>query len=65
MNLLYDITYDMEYKRVIRSRLNVHVMDTSFIITEGNYGSIGAEDSACHGYYIIIIICSHIIFKKT
>ena len=53
MTFLYDGTYNVEYEWIIRNILNVHVMDTYFIITEGNYGAIGADDSACHGYYII------------
>ena len=30
-------------------------MNVYFIITKGNYISIDADDSACHGYYIIIL----------
>ena len=30
-------------------------MNMSLIITEGNYGAIGADGSTCHGKYIIKI----------
>ena len=29
-------------------------MDMSLVITKGNYGSIGADDFSCNGYYIIL-----------
>ena len=35
-----------------------NVMNVSFIITKGNYGAIDAENSSCHGYYIIRIFSS-------
>ena len=28
-------------------------MNMSLIIMEGKYGAIGADNSSCHGYYII------------
>ena len=30
----------------------------SLIVTEGKYGAIDADDSLCHGYYIIKISSS-------
>ena len=33
-------------------------MNTSLIFTEGIYGDIDADDSSCHGYYIIIFSSS-------
>ena len=33
-------------------------MNMSLIIMEGNYSTIGADDSTCHGYYIIIFSSS-------
>ena len=29
------------------------VMNIYLIIMEGNYGAIDADDSTCHGYYVI------------
>ena len=33
-------------------------MNTSLIITRGNYGAIDSDDYSCHGYYIIIFSSS-------
>ena len=33
--------------------LDGNVMNMSLIVTEGDYVDIDADDSTCHGYYII------------
>ena len=40
-------------------------MNVSLIITEVNYGATYADNSACHGYYVIIFFHIHIPFNKT
>ena len=44
---------NVEYERVNRTILHGNVMNMPFIIIEEKYGAIDANDSACHGYYII------------
>ena len=54
MNLLDDGTDNVKYECMNRNILDGNFMNVSLIITEGNYGDIYADYSACHGYYIII-----------
>ena len=42
------------YEHINQTILNGNVMNISVIIMEVDYGAIGADDSSCHGYYIII-----------
>ena len=52
--LLDDGTDNVKYECMNRNILDGNFMNVSLIITEGNYGDIYADYSACHGYYIII-----------
>ena len=48
-----DETEEEYYEHMNRTILDGNVMNMSLIIMEGNYGAIDADDSSCHGYYII------------
>ena len=53
---MYDVSYKEEYEHMNQTILHGNVMNTSLIITEGSYDDIYADDSTCHGYYIIILM---------
>ena len=65
MKFLDDGSDNVEYECINRNILDDNVTNTSLISTEVNYGAIDDDDSACHGYYIIIVIHIHIPFKQT
>ena len=65
MKSLYYGSENVEYEWINRNILDDNVTNTSLISTEVNYGAIDDDDSACHGYYIIIVIHIHIPFKYT
>ena len=44
----------MKYECINITILDGNVMNTSLIINKVNYGAIDADDTLCHGYYIII-----------
>ena len=54
MNFLYNGTDNLDYELINITLLDGHFMNISLIITELNYGTIDADDFACHGYYIVI-----------
>ena len=41
------------YEFMNRTIIEGNFMNVSLIITKGNYGAIDADNSSCHGYYII------------
>ena len=43
----------VEYEHIHITILFVSVYNTSLVISEGNFGSIDAEDMSCNGYYTI------------
>ena len=50
-----DGTDEEDYKQINQTILDDNVMNMYLIIMEGKYGDIDADDSSCHGYYIIKI----------
>ena len=53
MNFVDYGTDEEDYEHINWTILDVNVMNISLGIIEGNYGAIDADDSSCHGYYII------------
>ena len=53
MNFLDDRIDEEEYERINPIILDANAMNMYYIIMEGNYGAIDADDSTFHGYYII------------
>ena len=47
-------TYTVEYEFINRTILDGNVMNIYLVILKGNYGAIDADDTSCHGYYIIL-----------
>ena len=52
-NFIGDGTYEEDYKHINLTVIDVNLMNTSLISMEGKYGAIDADNSSCHGYYII------------
>ena len=48
-----DITDEEDYEHINQNIIGGNVLNMYLIIMEGNYGAIDADDSSCHGYYII------------
>ena len=53
MNFQYYGTDNVYYEFMNITIIEGNVMNVSLIITKGNYGAIDADNSSCHGYYII------------
>ena len=53
MNFLDGGTDDVEYEQVNRKTLDGTVTKMQLIISKVNLGDIDADDTSCHGYYII------------
>ena len=51
--IFHNGTYEKEYKHINQTILDGNLMNTYLIIMEGKYYDINADDSTCHGYYII------------
>ena len=64
MNLSDDGTYEVEYEHINRTIIDGNFTNISLINSKGNYGAIDADDTSCHGYYIIIFPHIYIPFKK-
>ena len=54
MNFVDYGTEEEYYEQINWDILDGNVMNMSLIIMEGKYGAIDADNSSCHGYYIII-----------
>ena len=54
MNVIDDGIENVDHECINITILDGNFMNMSLIITEINYDDIDANDSACHGYYIII-----------
>ena len=48
-----DGTYEEDYKHINLTITDGHVMNRSWIIMEGNFGTIDTGYYSCYGYYII------------
>ena len=55
---LCDGTDEEEEEHINQTILYGNVMIMPLIIMKGDYGAIGSDDYACHGYYIIIFFIS-------
>ena len=53
MNFLDGVTENVDYEFINRNIIGGFVMSIFFFITKVNYGSIDADDTSCHGFYII------------
>ena len=51
--IFHNVTYEKGYKHINQTILDGNLMNTYLIIMEGKYYDINADDSTCHGYYII------------
>ena len=58
MNLLDDVTDNVDCECIIRTILGGNYMIVSLINIEVNYGTIDDDYSTCHGYNIIIFSSS-------
>ena len=56
-------TYEKYYNHINLAIIDGNVINVSLINAEGKYGAIDADDSSCHGYYIIRFSSSSLIFK--
>ena len=54
MNFLDYGIDEEEYESINRTIPDVNEMSMYLIVVEGMYCAIDADDSTCHGYYIII-----------
>ena len=48
-----DGTYEEDFTHINRTIIDGNMLIMSLIIMEESYGAIDADDSSCHGYYII------------
>ena len=46
-------TDEEDYEHINWTIIDGNMMNMSLIIMEGKYGAIDADNSSCHGYYII------------
>ena len=53
----------MEFEYINITIIDGNVMNMYLIINKGNYGTIHADDSTCHGYYITIFFSSPYTFQ--
>ena len=53
MNFIDDGTDNVDYEKTSRTILDGSVTNMSLVVSKGDFGDIDAEDTQCHGYYII------------
>ena len=53
MNFIDDGTDEEHYKLINQTILDGNVMNIYLVVMVRKYGAIDADDSSCHGYYII------------